>query len=164
MIPRTLVWIKEVNKKHNIQPVRILDVGSQDTNGNPRYLFPSSGYVGIDIKKGVNVDRVMSVYELSAHFKENSFDTVLCLNVFEHLKNIWAALGEINFVLASKGYFFVSVPTLGFPKHNYPKDYWRATEEAVRETIMDGYDILSFEYGKSRFGKYPIIDCLGVKK
>jgi len=30
--------------------------------------------------------------------------------------------------------------------------------------IMKDYMIISLEHGKSKFGKYPIINCLGVKK
>ena len=163
MIDCTLPWIEDMNKKYGIQPGRVLDVGSFDYNGNPRYLFPESEYIGIDIKKGANVDQVLSVYEISKHFEKHSFDVVLCLNVFEHLKDIGLALAEINFVLKNGGYLFTSTPTLGFPQHNYPKDYWRVTEEAVREFVMDGYDVLSLVHAKSRFGKHPIIDCLGVR-
>ncbi len=161
MIKRTLGWIERVNKKYNIHPKTVLDIGSFDYNGNPKYLFPDSIYTGIDIQDGPNVDRVMSVYQIS---DLDLVDAVLCLNVFEHIENPWKAVHEINIVLKRGGYFYVSVPTFGFPKHDYPKDYWRMGEDAVRDVIMAGYNIISFESVKTDYGKHPIINCLGIKE
>ena len=169
MIHRTLDWIGEVNKKYRIVPELILDVGSKETNGSPRHLFPNSNYLGIDIRAGQNVDRVLSVYDLAKTFQKNCFDAILCLHALEHFVNIWEDVDQMNFVLRKGGYFYVAIPGLGFPKHEGKsaggaKDYWRATEDAVCEMIMDGYDILSLEHARSRYGKHPLINCLGVKK
>ena len=164
MIENTLTWIEKVNKKYNIQPENVLDIGSLDTNGNPKHLFPDSNYCGIDIRDGQNVDMVMDAYILSKHFPNDHFDAVLCLNSLEHMAYPWKILDEISCVLSIGGYFYISVPNFGFPKHNHPKDYWRASEEAVREVLMQGYKIISLGHGKSKFGKHPIINCLGVKK
>ena len=141
----------------------MLDVGSLDTNGSPRSLFSDSEYTGVDIKNGKNVDVVADAHGLSKHFEEGSFDAVLCLNLLEHVSNPWRVVKQVEFVMKDGGYFYVSVPAIGFPQHDLPKDYWRMTESAVREIIMDGYNILSFEHGVSSYGKYPIMDCMGVK-
>lgn len=162
MIDRTINWINEVNKRHDIKPARVLDIGSKDYNGTPKLLFPESEYIGIDMQEGPNVDMVVNAYDLSI-FVANWFDAVLCLNVLEHLADIGAVLDEIDVVLADGGYFYVSMPTLGFPRHDYPGDYWRSTEESMREFIMKDYEVLSLELGHSRYGKHPIIDCLGRK-
>ncbi len=164
MIESTLTWIEKVNSDFHIKPKRVLDIGSLDHNGNPRSLFPYSKYTGIDIQEGNNVDDVIDAYNLYPHFKGNQFDAVLCLCLFEHLKYIHRVLEEIDVVLTQPGgYLYVTMPTLGFPKHEYPKDYWRITEETMREVIMFGYDVLSLEHTKSEFGKHPIINCLGIK-
>lgn len=163
MIERTLDWIDEVNGMFRIQPSRVLDIGSRDYNGNPRNSFSDSEYVGIDIRKGRNVDKVISAYEIGSCFEENHFDAVLCLHLLEHIAMPWKVLDGVGYVLATGGHFYVAMPTLGYPKHNYPKDYWRITEEAMREVIMQGYNILSLEHAKSKFSKHPIINCLGTK-
>ena len=162
MIPCTLNWIARMNKEYGIEPLKVLDVGSYDSNGNPRSLFPGGEYTGIDIKEGANVDIVMSAYNLRAEFQEGEFDAVLCLHLLEHISNIANVLIEIFEVLKPGGYFYVSMPTIGFPYHS-PPDYWRPSEEAMREYIMEGYFILDLEHGKSQFGKHPVISCLGVK-
>ncbi len=164
MIERTLDWISDMNQEHNIKPVRVLDIGSREYNGNPRHLFPDSEYIGIDIKDGLNVDEVVDAYNLYPHFKANTFNAVLCLCLFEHLKHIHYVLEEIDVVLTQPGgYLYVAMPTLGYPKHEYPKDYWRITEETMREVIMEGYKVINLEHAKSKFGKYPMINCLGIK-
>jgi len=163
MIECTLEWIERVNKEFRIKSKNVLDVGSLDSNGSPRYLFPTSEYIGIDIKRGKGVDFVIPAQNIRKHFLKGYFDTVLCLHLFEHISDFWNVLDEVNYVLAKDGYFYVSVPTIGFPVHNVPRDFWRFTELAVRDVFMEGYNILSLEHGKSKFGKHPIINCLGRK-
>ena len=162
MIPCTLDWISRMNKEYGIRPAKVLDVGSYDYNGNPRSLFPDSEYIGIDIKPGPNVDMLCQVYNLSRWYGVYSLDAVLCLYVFEHLRFISDALKEIHYMLDQGGYFYVSVPTFRYPYHSSP-DYWRFSEDAVRDVIMESFDILDLEHGASQFGKHPVINCLGVK-
>ncbi len=165
MIEYVLDWIENVNLKFDIKPQRVLDVGSKDHNKKlgARHLFPDSEYIGIDIAEGSNVDIIIDAYRLSNHFSPKKFDAVLCVHLLEHLARPWVVLEQIYRVLCPEGYLYLSVPTFGYPKHNYPGDYWRATHEAVSEVFMDGYDILTISNGATTFGKHPIINCLGVK-
>lgn len=163
MIECTLEWIERVNDEHNLKFDRVLDIGSRDTNGSPRHLFADCEYTGIDIKPGKGVDKTLSAYGIYSHFGSQSFDAVLCLYLFEHLKYLWHVLVETNFVLKPGGYLYVSVPTIGYPIHEHPADYWRFTEQAVRDVIMERYEIISLEHGKSTYGKHPVINCLGRK-
>jgi predicted SAM-dependent methyltransferase len=152
-----------MNEMHGIQPGAVLEVGSRDYNGTPRDLFAGAEYVGIDTKAGTGVDMVLSVYELSQLFQGAAFDAVLALNVLEHLDNIWAALIELGKALKVGGYFYVSMPGFGYPQHDYPGDYWRVSEQAMRDVIMLDYEILSLEHAKTQWGKHPMIHCLGRK-
>jgi SAM-dependent methyltransferase len=165
MFDSVLEWIAEINGKFDINPRRVLDIGSLDRNLEigARKQFPDSEYIGIDIAYGSNVDMVLSVYELDKQFDPGSFDAVLGLHLFEHLARPWEALDQIKRILPVGGYFYLSIPTLGFPRHNYPSDYWRATTAAVSEVFMDGYNILSLRDDHSKFSKHPFINCLGVK-
>jgi predicted SAM-dependent methyltransferase len=162
MIPRTLEWIREVNDCFDLDPKSILEIGSIDTNGSPRSFF-SGDYLGIDIQKGKGVDLVLSGYLIADYFSEGLFDAVLCLHLLEHVAKPWEIIENVYHVLRSGGLFYVSIPTFGFPKHDYPKDYWRLSEEAVREVIMKDYAILDLEHGQTKYGKHPIINCLGMK-
>jgi len=187
MIEDTLKWIERINRQFDIRPKRILEIGSMDTNGSPRQYFPESEYIGIDIKPGKGVDMVIPAQDIGIHFfmdhfdavlclyvlehvdycwiiLDKIFDAVLCLYVLEHVDYCWIILDKIDKVLSKHGYLYIAVPGIGFPVHSRPKDYWRFTEYAIRDVIMKDYKIISLEHGKSKFGKYPIINCLGVKK
>jgi len=118
---------------------KVLDIGAWYPAGCPKRFFDD--YTGIDIQPGKAVDYVMSAYDISKKFEKESFDVVLCMNVLEHVPDIAGVLEQVNYVLKPGGYFFISMPEFGFPVHNYPGDYWRASLSAVREYIMKGYDI-----------------------
>ena len=175
MISKTLDWIEKMVRVYKVAPGLVLDVGSREntaskgTSTSPRRLFPGSTYIGIDRTPGLNVDRIMSAYDLSRNFEGGMFDAVLCLHVLEHLVNPWVAVEQINWVLRKGGLFFCAMPEFGYPLHEGRRggdaqDYWRASEDAVREFIFGDYDILELEHAKSPFGKHPFIHCLGVRK
>jgi 2-polyprenyl-3-methyl-5-hydroxy-6-metoxy-1,4-benzoquinol methylase len=152
---------------HGINPERVLETGSLDKKyrHGARVCFPDAKeFIGIDIRSGVNVDMVLDIYDIYDWFGSDSFDVVLCLHVLEHLPRPWEAVDKISSVLSEKGYLFVSVPTLGYPRHNYPGDYWRPTHEALTEVIMKDYDILDINDDRSEISKHPFINCLGRKK
>ena len=166
MLESTLNWIEGVNEDFSIMPKRVLDVGSreQKDRSGARDLFPNSEYIGIDLEPGPNVDMVVDAYWLGGYFGNNYFDAILCLHVLEHLARPWIVVGWTRNVLRSNGHLYISVPTIGYPVHNAPGDFWRPTEQAVREVFMDGYEVLSLEHAESPRGKHPFINCLGVKK
>ena len=163
MFDSVLQWINKMRVEHDINPKTVLEVGSFDNKGDSaRSCFKSSEYIGIDIKGGSNVDIQMSVYDIYDVFESCYFDTVLCLHILEHLQKPWVAIDCISGVLKSGGYLFVSMPTFGFPRHDYPSDYWRATHEAITEVLMADYTILDINDDRSVFSKHPFINCLGV--
>lgn len=68
----------------------------------------------VDIDPSLNPDRVCSVVELTKFFKQNSFDTVLCAEVLEHLPftNFKKSLKELYQI--SKKWIILSLPYAGF--------------------------------------------------
>ena len=61
---------------------RVLDVGSGDINGNNRFLFNNCQYDGNDVVPANNVTIVSKTKDLP--FVENSFDTIISTECFEH--------------------------------------------------------------------------------
>lgn len=59
---------------------RVLDVGSYDVNGNNRYLFTDSSYLGIDIHPGKNVDIVGTIDCVA----DRTFTAVVSTEMLEH--------------------------------------------------------------------------------
>lgn len=107
----------------------ILEIGSrQEKNqrqmANLRPLFRRSKYVGVDMRSGPGVDRVINGNKLP--FKDASFDVIICLETFEHADKPWLVAGEIERVLKSDGVAIVSSQQ-NFPIHLHPSDYFRYT-------------------------------------
>ncbi len=165
MMEASLYFIEKVNKEFDLKPRRVIDIGSKDRNlkVGAKAQFPDSEYVGVDFAHGSNVDVIADAYHLDKRFAPGRFDAALCLHMLEHIARPWLVLKQIDYVLVNMGLLYVSIPTIGYPVHNFPGDYWRVTEQAVREVIMDGYEVLSLEHAKSTYSKHPFINAVGRK-
>lgn len=107
---------------------KTLDVGSLHVNGDVRSLFQD--YTGLDMRPGRNVDVVADAHALP--FEAWSFDNVVCLEMLEHDSDPFRSMTEIRRVLKIGGTIALTVPGIGFPKHDYPSDYWRFTADGAR--------------------------------
>ena len=71
----------------------VLDIGCRD--GILRRFLPQEvSYAGVDLCPGPNVTRVCNV-EQGIPFADASFDTVVALDVLEHIDNVWFAFDEM---------------------------------------------------------------------
>lgn len=114
---------------------KTLDVGSMNINGCVRDLF--TDYVGSDMRPGPNVDVVGMANALP--FADAAFDNVVCLEMLEHDIDPFGSVKEMRRVLKGWGDLVITVPGIGFPRHDYPSDYWRFTGDGVR-VLMAGMD------------------------
>ena len=108
------------------EPLRILDLGSQDVNGSYRPLFlnPLWNYVGLDMAAGNNVDIVLRTPYVWSEVTSGSADVVISGQAFEHIQYFWITMLEIARVLKPGGICCVLAPSSG-PEHRYPMDCWR---------------------------------------
>lgn len=171
-------WLQKIRPKLPIKLGRVLDVGSLNINGSAKkYFLPKDceKYIGIDMQAGKDVDIVANAHDLEEEFGTDAFDVVICMNTLEHDNKFWLTLEAINKVLKKGGYFVFGSPTYSFPIHYHPDDYYRFLESAVRQVVMEGYEILDLEevyskrepdpsYKKGWKGINPIICALGRKK
>lgn len=160
-------WLKNCLDKYKLDPRWILDVGSLDVNGHVRDLFPKGSYVGIDMFQGANVDRNIRGDEIEKHYKDQAFDMVICMNELEHDDNFLETLRQMKMVLKTGGHLVIVTPTFGFPIHRHPKDYWRFGEDAFREILFRGFEILELEEQPTKIidgkGVNPCICAIGKK-
>lgn len=119
-------FMREVAKQ--IPPGQlILDAGAGDSRY--RSLFADRNYIGVDaaLGKGLQYSGLDVLTDLEAlPFPEKTFDTVLCMNVLEHVRQPYACLKEIHRVLKPTGTIYLLVPLFA-REHQTPHDYYRYT-------------------------------------
>ena len=131
----TLIFCRKTGFKRGD---KVLDVGSMDVNGTVRPNFLAAGeYVGIDMRPGKDVDRVMCAEDLPGHFKPGYFDIVVCSNALEHMEHWKEALMGMWLVLKDHGNLCVVTPTKEKGRHGYPSDFWRWTLEDYDAIFKD---------------------------
>lgn len=123
----------------------VLDVGC----GSKPYESWTPGatrYIGIDVTAGPAVDIVISRGQ-PWPLADDSFDAVLCTQVFEHASDLDHALSEIARVLRSGGEAIFTAPFI-YNEHDARHDYRRfarrgledlvASKLRVRQTVLQG--------------------------
>jgi SAM-dependent methyltransferase len=141
---------------------RVLEVGSQNVNGSPRGMFwEAPEYIGIDAESGPGVDIVMPAADVAKKWSAEHFDTVLCFEMLEHDPNPWQSLRAMKRVLRIGGLLMISTPTFGFPLHRFPKDYYRFGEDAFREVLFSGCELLDLREVRDSEGS-PCLCGAGV--
>jgi ubiquinone/menaquinone biosynthesis C-methylase UbiE len=92
-------------------------------------------------------------------FADESFDCVMSCSALEHDRYFWRSTSEVKRVLRPGGYFIAGVPiymtlqtdkeftTLTYARHGlaYNADYYRFSEQAVREVFFEGYSEVTDE-------------------
>jgi SAM-dependent methyltransferase len=163
MTPEIQEWIAVVRGRFPFSAGRVLEIGSQNINGTVRQFFSdASEYIGTDMQQGDGVDVVLDNKSLMTHFGPNSFDTIVACEVLEHDRIFWQTIYQIRTLLRVGGHVIITTPTLGFPYHPYPKDYWRFTEDAYRDFFFFGMEVLDISTLDNQYA--PQISLAGLAK
>ena len=127
---RTLLKQQVKQLAHHIEG-EVLDVGAGEV---ARYetFFDYDNYLKTDISDGKNVDVVASADDLP--FEDETFDSVISTQVFEHLKQPRIAASEISRVLKPGGKCLITVPQMN-ELHEEPHDYFRYTKFGLVEVF-----------------------------
>ena len=121
-------------------PACTLEIGSLDVNGSIERL---GDYTGVDMRPGPHVDLVMNGHNLD--FQDGKFDCVVSAETLEHDDAPWETAKEIYRVLKPRGTLIVTVPGIGFKRHDFPSDYWRFTTAGVKALFKDFVTIEAIE-------------------
>ncbi len=112
---------------------RILEIGGR---ANPyREWFPGFEYVCLDLEEtgpGVIRGDITNCPELES----GSFDAVISVDVFEHIREPWLAAPEIVRLLRPGGFTYHST-LFSWRYHPCPVDYWRYTPAALTFLFKD---------------------------
>jgi len=110
--------------------VRIVDLGCGDKPYYPFFHGFEADYLGVDFFPGPYVDLIAEKPPFD--LPESSFDLCLMTQVLEHVREPNIMTQEAYRLLKPGGRLFLSAPLL-WEVHYVPMDYYRFTEEALRE-------------------------------
>lgn len=133
---------------------KILDVGC----GEKPYqkLFNALSYTGIDVKGGGHNDKYKQVDlffdGINIPFPDNSFDVVICTEVFEHVTDPEKLLKEISRVLNTGGQIYFTIP-FTWNEHSIPYDFRRYTRYGLQKIFKEsGLTVTKLEGTGGIFG------------
>ena len=113
--------------------LKVIDVGSRDTNGSYRPFFSKRGweYKGLDIVGGKNVDIVSDDPYNWSDLEDDSVDVVISGSTFEHIEFPWKTMEEIKRILKPGGMCFILTTSFG-EYHPVPVDCYRFFADGLR--------------------------------
>lgn len=117
---------------------KVLDIGC----GRKPYkkFVAHCEYTGMDQCESLKPDVVGSI--LNIPFKDESFDSVMCTAVLEHISEPENGVKEMARVLRKGGMAYISVPMTWY-MHYEPNDYFRYTRYGMAHILeKNGFDIL----------------------
>ncbi len=124
---------------------RLLDFGC----GRKPYknLFAVTEYIGVDMETSGHQHEFSEIdvyYDgKTIPFPDESFDSVFCSEVFEHVFNLDEILPEVKRVLKKGGRMLVTVPFC-WNEHEVPYDFGRYTSFGIKYVMeKQGFDVLS---------------------
>jgi len=134
-----LDFVKENISKDEMAGKIVLEVGSKNINGSSRDVldYVPRKYIGIDILDGKGVDRVLDAKDILDHFPENYFDLIICTETLEHVDNWKLVVTNLKKACKKGGSILMTTRSKGFPKHEYPHDYWRFELEDFKKIFSD---------------------------
>ncbi len=147
----------QVKKYSHFINGKVLDIGAGEFS---RYqnLFRYIEYIKMDINDSSNIDVVGSADDIP--FPNNTFDSVICTQVFEHLKNPNTAAKEIYRVLKNGGHLLITVPQTN-ELHEEPNDFFRYTNFGISEIFREiGFRLIAYE---QRGGFFTTISQLQIR-
>lgn len=153
-------------KKHSFNlKGNLLDVGC----GSMPYknLFTKvENYIGLDIERNKKQSSANFFYDGKKFpFKDETFDSVICSQVLEHVFEPDFFLREIHRVIKINGLVILTVPFI-WDEHEKPYDYARYTSFGLRYILKKkGFKILKqFKIGNDLTVITQLINCYIYKK
>jgi SAM-dependent methyltransferase len=110
----------------------LLDLGAGNQPFKVWYSGLAEKCVSVDVTPAPGLDVLSLAAPLP--FRSDSFDTVLCTQVLEHVHDAEAVVSEIARILKPGGRVIITTPFL-YPTHEAPFDFWRTTHLGLRSVL-----------------------------
>lgn len=111
----------------------ILDLGGSKRSGYHELIKGNHAITTANIDKDFGCDVVFDMQE-NFPLSDETYDAVICFNVFEHVFGFNKGFSEANRVLKKGGQFIFAIPFM-YQIHGSPDDYFRYTKSAIKELL-----------------------------
>ena len=128
--------LREIQKAVPCMRERLLDVGCGEKPYKGILSPHVNFYVGIDLPQTLHAQCKIDAFANAHHlpFRKETFDTVLCLEVLEHVERPLDVIREMYAVLRKGGVLVLSAPQ-NYCLHNDPADFYRFTKQGLAELV-----------------------------
>ncbi len=132
---------------------KLLDVGAGTMLYKKDLNKFCTSYVSADkYSNHKNLDFKHDIKDLK--FEDNSFDSIFCNQVLEHVDDPQKALQEMHRVLRTHGKLLIGVPFFYY-LHGLPHDYYRFTEMGLNKILTDaGFKIITLQSSGGFFSTF----------
>lgn len=133
------VEYEAINEAKKYANGKLLDIGCGTMPYKEELLETINEYIGLDYPKtkrmypGAPKPDILGDAK-NLPFDSDTFNTVLMLQVLEHIDSPGLAIKEASRVLKTEGILIISVPFL-YPVHDAPYDYFRFTKYALKNFL-----------------------------
>jgi len=127
--PERFLLSKQIKKASRYISGKVLDVGA-GTGDRYSGSFNYDEYIRMDIKSGEGIDLVGRAENIP--LKDQSVDSVVCTQVFEHLNLPEKSASEVYRVLKTGGHLLITVPQMN-EMHEEPNDFFRYTKFGLKD-------------------------------
>lgn len=101
-----------------------------------RRMLPAREYVGVEIESDSKMPGVIYYDGHTLPFEDETFDSIISSEVFEHISNVEEIITELRRVLKTGGIMLLTVPFV-YPKHCWPYDFKRYTMQGLQNMLID---------------------------
>ena len=120
----------------------VLEIGPQKIQSSSYEIFNNDSfkYSNLNIDNNDIPNTIIADICSNTAIKSQSFDIILAVDVFEHLKEPWKAAKEIKRLLKPGGVVII-ITVWSWRYHPVPIDYWRFSDDCL-EFLFDGLTCL----------------------
>jgi SAM-dependent methyltransferase len=134
---------------------KVLDIGAGTWDYPRKCLQDHCQYVSVDQFIHPNVDIICDLHHLDQQFEPASWDSILCFDVLEHVKQPSSVILQAKNLLKPGGIFLITIPYF-YPLHNNIQtfDYWRMSPNALQYLLQELANFTSVNiqtYGAPRY-------------
>ena len=128
-----------------------IDIGCGDMPFKSIVLGKVSQYDTLDIERRIPEVKYLGNILNMDMISDNAYDSVLCIEVLEHVRDPFLAISEVSRIVKKKGHIILSVPHLS-RLHEEPNDYFRYTKHGLQYLLKNaGFRVLRIEPGGGIF-------------